>query len=417
MTPAPLAVHVARWGDDPWSRASWSALAPGGSAADRRVLGTPINGRLVLAGDATNPTAPSMTHGAFDEGVRAARWAAHDVEARTVIVVGAGFAGLGAARTLADLGVDVTVVEARDRIGGRAHSVPMGAGVLADAGAAWLQQGPTNSLARLAEQWGIRTVPTDFHAPLAAAPDGPVGDVPAALARIAAACAVAPTTSSLADVLPAHLATLSPSDRRDAQHAIDLEIDLENGAPHDRISARMVFAEPGVGVADRWLPGGYRLLLERLAAGLRIRLDLPVRRIAWDTAGVTVDGARADCCICTIPVWLVPGLTMAPGLPAAHMAALAHLSPVLVEKVVLRFEERWWPVSPSGYLRWYDAKPSWGEWLDLTDGVGEPVVAGLIAADAVRRLHRGRSDRAVAADATSALAAWSAAVRADRPGR
>lgn len=71
----PLAWHVARWGDEQYSGGSWSALAPGGSAEHRATLGRPIDGRLVIAGDATNPTAPSMTHGAHDEGVRAARWA------------------------------------------------------------------------------------------------------------------------------------------------------------------------------------------------------------------------------------------------------------------------------------------------------------------------------------------------------
>ncbi|MEQ1699845.1 MAG: FAD-dependent oxidoreductase, partial [Ilumatobacteraceae bacterium] len=66
----PIAWHVARWGDDARTIGSWSALAPGASPADRAALGRPIDGRVVLAGDATNPVAPSMTHGAFDEGVR-----------------------------------------------------------------------------------------------------------------------------------------------------------------------------------------------------------------------------------------------------------------------------------------------------------------------------------------------------------
>jgi hypothetical protein len=83
------------------------------------------------------------------------------------------------------------------------------------------------------------------------------------------------------------------------------------------------------------------------------------------------------------------------------------------EKAVLQFDERWWPVSPSGYLRWYDTPPSWTEWLDLTDVVGTPTIAGLIAADAVAAHHDGRSDEDVALAATDALAAWAAAVEAD----
>lgn len=372
----------------------------------------------MLAGDATNPVAPSMTHGAFDEGVRAAEWALNEVGARRVAVLGAGFAGLGAAHHLADRDVEVVVLEARDRVGGRAHSVDV-AGVRADAGAAWLQQGPTNTLARLAEQWSIPTIATDFHSPLAAAPDGAVGEVAAALELLASEAAAAPWEASLADVVPAHLSRLAPPARRAAQQAIDLDIDLENGAPHDRLSAHGVFAEPGVGVADRWLPAGYEQLLVRLAAGLDIRLGSAAAAVEWNEHGVRVVQAGgsdllADCCICTIPAWLVPELALRPGLPDAHLDALAHLTVGTVEKVILRFSDRWWPVSPSGYLRWYDVPSSWGEWLDLTDGVGSPTVAGLIAGDAVHRRHRGRTDDEVAADATSALAAWSAAVRAGR---
>jgi monoamine oxidase len=399
--------HVARWGDEPFSRGSWSALAPGGTSADRAVLGSPIDGRLVLAGDATNPVAPSMTHGAHDEGVRAARWAIDEVGARRVVVIGAGFAGLAAARLLHDAGVSCTVLEARNRIGGRAHSVALG-GAVADAGAAWLQQYPTNSLARRAEQLGLTTVSTDFHAPLAAAAGGVVGDVPAALARIATVAVAAEPGASLAEVLPAHLESLSPADRLAARHAVDLDIDLENGVSHDRLSARMVLEEPGVGVGDRWLPGGYGQLQAHLARALDIRLSSPVRRIEWGANFVQVDDLKAECCICTIPVWLVSELDLVPGLPPTHRAALAKLSVGLVEKVLLCFDERWWPADGNGYLRWYDDPATWGEWLDLTDGAGRPMVAALIAGDAVRRRHHGRDDREVAMDAAGALRRWAA---------
>ena len=82
-----------------------------------------------------------------------------------------------------------------------------------------------------------------------------------------------------------------------------------------------------------------------------------------------------------------------------------------LEKVVLQFDERWWPVSPSGYLRWYDTPASFGEWLDLTDAVGTPTVAGLIAADALERVFAGRSDEEIALAACDALQSWADAIR------
>ena len=75
-----------------------------------------------------------------------------------IVVVGAGIAGLAAARALTGMGRDVLVLEARDRIGGRLHTVRLGAGVAADLGGAWLQQYDANPLARLAAQADLVTV-------------------------------------------------------------------------------------------------------------------------------------------------------------------------------------------------------------------------------------------------------------------
>lgn len=405
--PAPVAWHVARWGDDEWSGGSWSALAPGGTAEHRRRLGQPVDDRVVFVGDATNPVAPSMTHGAYEEGVRAAQWAV-ERGSRRVVVVGAGFAGLGAARTLAEAGVEVVVLEARDRIGGRAHTVQLGPGVRADAGAAWMQQWGTNPLARLAERLGVATSATDFGAPLALAPDGPVGDVADALDSLRRSALAAARGASLAGVLQVHRSSLSPAQQRALQFALDADIDCENGGPHERLSAHGVFGEPGVGNGDRWLPGGFVQLLQHLADGLDVRLGNPVRRIEWDARGVRVDGGRrdgesADRCICTVPAWLLHRLELVPGLPAGHRDAIAHLTPGVVEKVLLRFEERWWTATSSGYMRWFDSPATWCEWADLSDGLGVPVVAAFTAASAVDRCHVGRSDEEVALAATDVL--------------
>lgn len=68
-----------------------------------------------------------------------------------IIVVGAGLAGLTAAADLVAAGAEVTVLEARDRVGGRMHGVAMGEGVFADAGAAYLGVRHTELLALLTE--------------------------------------------------------------------------------------------------------------------------------------------------------------------------------------------------------------------------------------------------------------------------
>jgi monoamine oxidase len=75
-----------------------------------------------------------------------------------VVVVGAGFAGLTAARSLTGLGYDVTVLEGRDRVGGRSHTTTI-AGVPVDLGGTFV--GPTQTaVLKLAAELGCETTPT-----------------------------------------------------------------------------------------------------------------------------------------------------------------------------------------------------------------------------------------------------------------
>ncbi|MBB6520875.1 flavin monoamine oxidase family protein [Pseudoteredinibacter isoporae] len=75
-----------------------------------------------------------------------------------VIVVGAGFAGLAAADELKNQGLSVLLLEARDRIGGRAHTVYDGEQAI-EMGANWLHGQDNNPLVRLAEEQGIGLSP------------------------------------------------------------------------------------------------------------------------------------------------------------------------------------------------------------------------------------------------------------------
>src|SRR5688572_21609644 len=77
-----------------------------------------------------------------------------------VVVVGAGLAGLRAARDLTAGGASVVVLEARDRVGGRTLSVPVGRGTF-DLGAQWLGPGQ-DRVAALARELGAATFPT-YH--------------------------------------------------------------------------------------------------------------------------------------------------------------------------------------------------------------------------------------------------------------
>src|SRR5215211_2764774 len=76
-----------------------------------------------------------------------------------VIVVGAGMAGLVAARQLVAARRDVLVLEARDRVGGRTVNASIGAGKVTEMGGQWVGPGQERLLA-LARGLGIETFPT-----------------------------------------------------------------------------------------------------------------------------------------------------------------------------------------------------------------------------------------------------------------
>src|SRR6202040_393750 len=69
-----------------------------------------------------------------------------------VVVIGAGAAGLGAARALESSGLSVIVLEARDRVGGRGHTIMAAPGITFDLGCGWLHSADRNSFVKIAEQ-------------------------------------------------------------------------------------------------------------------------------------------------------------------------------------------------------------------------------------------------------------------------
>ena len=72
-----------------------------------------------------------------------------------VAIIGAGAAGLGAANALKDSGLSVIVLEARDRLGGRAHTIMASPDVTFDVGCGWLHSADQNSFVAIAENLGF----------------------------------------------------------------------------------------------------------------------------------------------------------------------------------------------------------------------------------------------------------------------
>ena len=409
-----VASAVSRWSDDPYSLGAWSLLRVGGSAATRAALGAPIAGRVIIAGEATHPDQAGMTHGAYEEGERAAQWCVASGHQR-VIVVGAGIAGLAAAASLRREGLDVTVIDARERMGGRIRSVTLD-GVAVELGANWLQQGERNPLRDVARHLAANLVPTDFHRPFDVdLRGGRHNESPNAAVRDAVAGEFMAEVATVGDVdaslqvIVDRLVDRRPERAAEIQREVDASVYLDAGAPLETLSAKFGF-EPGVGDGDDWIVAGYGRILDHLSDGLDIRYNSPVRSIGYGSDAVEIRcGGRtfsADAAVVTIPIAVLKSsaVSFEPLLPQSHQACLDLLTAGRVEKVALVCSERFWPVSPSGYLRVFEGRERCvSEWLDLTDTVGRPVITGLFVGPWMEELWASTDDVEVAMRAADVL--------------
>ena len=307
-----------------------------------------------------------------------------------MIVVGAGVAGLTTADAARCAGADVVVLEARDRLGGRTWTVPLGSGSV-DLGGAWVHHPFGNPLAEALVAAGIRTRNDGaFHSRMAVWSDGWM-DAPMTTALSAAAGA---------DWDPAQaLAALPDSDRYVdgvdwflADRGLDGPArDLARfgllwivgamvvGGPPDRISLAGA-AEYAEGSGGNLVPeGGYRKLVEALSAGLDVRLETPVARIEHGESGVRVESGletfEADRVVVTVPLGVLRSgaLEFDPPLGEDHDSAVQRLAMATIEKVVLRFPERFWPEA-VWQIAHVDQGRAFPVWLDFTRHTGSPTL-------------------------------------------
>jgi monoamine oxidase len=419
--PAPTASLVTRWDTDPWSRGSYSALPVGTSPSVRATLANAlIGGRIVLAGEYASTQYPSTTTGAYLSGRHAVRRLLDRADARTAIVIGAGMAGAAAAQSLADAGVRVTVLEARDRIGGRIRS-DRAWGPPVELGAAWIHGTGGNPLVPLAREAGLRLVPTDYDD--AVARDTVTGRLSAEAVRQWTRLdglleqlgeAWPPRSLSVAQWLERQGWTTGRIDSWAAQ----VEVTQEYALDPSRLGVRATQEGGAYQGGDVLIAGGYASIPERLLTDVDVRLSAPVDSVAASRQDVRVRLQSGRTLTADVVVVAVPLSLLRAGLPAIDPwpPALRQASRSLVtgvfEKVVLRYDEQWWgdhrvygivgggvPGAPAGTA----ASLRWTEFYSLTDVLGFPALVGFSGGSAAR--SRPASDAACTSEATAALAA------------
>lgn len=261
-----------------------------------------------------------------------------------VIVVGAGAAGIAAARTLTERGISVAVLEARDRIGGRLLTTML-RGHPVDLGGHWLHAGPINPLVRLGKARGepLRVAAQEGHL-LVSGRKGRRAEV-AAHARAFSVADRALTGQAGLEGPDRPASSALPPGLGPWAERIALVHGLVSGRPLTEISLHDF---PSMEYGDNYfIAGGFGGYLARLAQGLPIALNTPVVRIDWSGTGVTVEVAdgsvrRAAAVIVTIPMMVLRAAPLfTPSLPPKTRAAIDGFSSGIYEHAVLH-----WPSAP-----------------------------------------------------------------------
>ena len=346
-------------------------------------------------------------------------------------IVGAGFAGLVAARDIVAVGRSVVVLEARDRVGGRVLNHDLGDGKIIEIGGQWV--GPTQDrLYALAEQLGIETFPTYETGESLARIEGKryrfTGDVPrmnpVAMADLAQAVL---RLDRLAKRVPLEEPWRAPgAPRLDSQ---TLETWLRRNIRTPRIRSLLhlfmttVFAtEPGTfsllhglfyvrsgtsfdvltrfsgGAQQDRFVGGSQLVAIRLAEALgeAVVLEAPVRRIEQGGGSVAVESdrltVRARRAIVAIPPTLAGRITYDPVLPGARDQLTQRLPQGSVIKAQAIYDEPFWrDEGLSGIAA--DSRSPVSFTVDNSPRDGSPgVLVGFIEGDHARRLGRLEPD-------------------------
>ena len=296
---------------------------------------SPISRRSFLAASAALTASPALgavpASGAVD-----------------VVIVGAGAAGIAAARRIAAAGRRFALIEASDRLGGRCFTDTRTFGVPYDRGAHWLHMPDINPVAKLAPRTGLEVYPAPSGQKLRIgrrnAREGELEDFLAAIVRVNRAIAEAARGKS--DV---SCAQVLPRDLGEWRASIEFFLGpFGCGKSLAEISA-YDFAKSAERDIDAFCRQGLGALVAKLAEGLSVRLSTPATRITSTRNSVEVETpkgeltARAAIVTASTAVLAAGKIKFAPELPKRQVDAFGRLSLGSYDRIALEL-----PGNPLG---------------------------------------------------------------------
>ena len=282
---------------------------------------------------------------------------------KTVVVIGAGIAGLAAAKQLQEQGCTVIVLEAQDRIGGRVRS-DRSLGLAFDEGASWIHgAGLSHPIRKIRSEAGLDVFETDdddLGYYLNNNQTYPASTWEADETRFNQAQAQVQQNGALGQSFQQVLDNLYPPAQRSLGFKLMLSAFLEFDTGTDLADLSSLYVDDDEAFSGpEWLiTNGYDHLATYLAQGLEVRLQSPVTAIDYSGAKVQINlgqqSLEADYALVTVPLAVLKANTLgfSPALPQDKTQALNGLSMGNLNKFLLLWDEPLWENHPLflGYL-------------------------------------------------------------------
>jgi len=286
-----------------------------------------------------------------------------------VIIIGAGAAGLAAAKELARYGIGFSLVEGSHRIGGRAYSEEIAPGVWFDLGCSYLHQGEINAFAEIADARGIKIgrEQGDLFDPermflykngvaLTADERGRYFEYFDRCVGAAATVAESGKDAAMAEVIDLE----NEYALSFAHFMAELNaVDLDQTSCVDFISA--------VSGSDYPVANGYGNLVAAWGADVPVILNQRVERIDWagkEARVITTGGEqRARAVLCTVSTGILGAgdIEFSPALPEWKMDAIAAVPIGIENKICLHFDRDVFGTDRRGFhITWNDAGQACG---------------------------------------------------------
>lgn len=405
--PAPSSFHRSNWAGDPYARGATSYLGVGASPQARETLREPLLDRVFLAGEAISDE-PGTIRGAIDSGELAARQVLAVAGAdERVAVIGAGAAGTQAARVLSQRGMDVVLIEARDRTGGRIDSRTTKADAPLELGAWRLAADADLELISRLERAGVGVLPLTGGSAFVV--EAEVTEAAGDLAPLATAVTAALETARLlpTDVSVAEAIELSElAAGLDAQSALLLQqllADLGSVTGADAGDQSSWFLSRAIGEATSVPAGPMKALMEEALSEVEASLSTVVVGVFYDDDSVSLrlgtgESLGVDRVILTVPLGVLKeqAIEFEPVLPLLHRSALDQLSVGHSEIIALEFETPFWTTEAVVWLT-DDAEAVVRLWVNLLPVTGESILLGVVSGEAALALSEFDDDEVLEA--------------------